>query len=259
MAWSTRQVADLAGTTVKAVRHYHKVGLLDEPERGSNGYKHYGVTHLVRLVRIKRLADLGVPLSRISAMGDVDGHPEEGLRALDAELAATIERLRRGRAELALVLRQRAPIELPPEFAPVTAGLSEAVRSLVVVLTRIYGPTTLAAWREALRGLRHDPAFDRFDALPAGADEQTRRDLAERLLPRVRAVIAEHPGLWEAGPDAPCDSKSAACVIGQAMADLYNPAQVDVLHRLARLTNPAASLATCPPERIRWPVPVHTV
>jgi DNA-binding transcriptional MerR regulator len=37
VAWSTRQVAELAGTTVKAVRHYHKVGLLNEPERGANG------------------------------------------------------------------------------------------------------------------------------------------------------------------------------------------------------------------------------
>ncbi|WP_433560110.1 MerR family DNA-binding transcriptional regulator [Pseudonocardia xinjiangensis] len=28
MAWSTRELADLAGTTVRAVRHYHDVGLL---------------------------------------------------------------------------------------------------------------------------------------------------------------------------------------------------------------------------------------
>ena len=49
MAWSTRQIADLAGTSVRAVRHYHEVGLLAEPERRSNGYKQYGVAHLVRV------------------------------------------------------------------------------------------------------------------------------------------------------------------------------------------------------------------
>ena len=31
MPWSTRELAELAGTTVKAVRHYHEIGLLDEP------------------------------------------------------------------------------------------------------------------------------------------------------------------------------------------------------------------------------------
>ncbi|WP_399921406.1 MerR family transcriptional regulator [Streptomyces kanamyceticus] len=48
-AWSTGQLAELAGTTTKTVRHYHETGLLDEPERAPNGYKRYGVSHLVRL------------------------------------------------------------------------------------------------------------------------------------------------------------------------------------------------------------------
>ncbi len=52
MAWSTRQLAALAGTTLRAVRHYHEVGLLDEPERASNGYKQYRTEHLLRLLRI---------------------------------------------------------------------------------------------------------------------------------------------------------------------------------------------------------------
>jgi len=31
VAWSTRELAELAGTSVKTVRHYHQLGLLDEP------------------------------------------------------------------------------------------------------------------------------------------------------------------------------------------------------------------------------------
>ena len=58
MSWSTREIAELAGTSLRAVRHYHDVGLLPEPERRSNGYKQCGVAHLVRLLRIKRLVDL---------------------------------------------------------------------------------------------------------------------------------------------------------------------------------------------------------
>src|ERR1041384_7537207 len=104
MTWSTRQLADLAGTTVKAVRHYHDVGLLEEPGRAANGYKQYGVRHLVRLLRIKRLADLGLPLAQIADLGEADERPEDALRVLDAELADTIERLQRVRAELAVIL-----------------------------------------------------------------------------------------------------------------------------------------------------------
>jgi DNA-binding transcriptional MerR regulator len=75
VAWSTREIAELAGTTLRAVRHYHAIGLLDEPERRANGYKQYGVAHLVRILRIKRLIDLGFSLAQISAMGDADEHP----------------------------------------------------------------------------------------------------------------------------------------------------------------------------------------
>ncbi len=64
------------------------------------------MTHLVRLVRIKRLVDLGFSLPQIAALGDGDDHPEQALRELDAELAATIDRLQRARDELAELLDQ---------------------------------------------------------------------------------------------------------------------------------------------------------
>lgn len=33
MPWNTRQLAELADTTVNTVRRCHRLGLLDEPER----------------------------------------------------------------------------------------------------------------------------------------------------------------------------------------------------------------------------------
>jgi DNA-binding transcriptional MerR regulator len=39
MTWSTSRLAQLAGTTTATVRHYHRVGVLEQPERLSNGYK----------------------------------------------------------------------------------------------------------------------------------------------------------------------------------------------------------------------------
>src|SRR5690606_11250356 len=111
VAWSTRQIAELAGTTVKAVRYYHRIGPLDVPERTANGYKQYEVEHLVRLVQIKRLSDLGVPLSEVASMGRAEEDPDEAIRVLDAELEATIDRLNRVRAEPAVILRHRARSE----------------------------------------------------------------------------------------------------------------------------------------------------
>ncbi|MBE1489248.1 MerR family transcriptional regulator [Plantactinospora soyae] len=68
MAWSTRALAALVGTTMNTIRHY-RLGLLEEPERRYNGYKQYGAGDLVRLRCIGRLADPGVPLFRIGEVG----------------------------------------------------------------------------------------------------------------------------------------------------------------------------------------------
>ena len=233
MAWSTREIAELAGTTVRAVRHYHEVGLLPEPERRTNGYKQYGVAHLVRVLRITRLTGLGFSLSQIAAMGDADDHPADELRSLDAELAATIERLQDVRVELGRILSQSAPTDLPPDFAPAAAGagLSDADRSLVVVMTRVLGPQGLQTYADMLQNLRTDPASAEFDDLPADADEQTRDALAERFAPYVRDLLIDNPGLVDVNADAPGGSRFAEQTAGRAMRDLYNPAQLDVIRR----------------------------
>lgn len=105
MAWSTREVAELAGTTVNTVRHYHRVGLLDEPDRMSNGYKQYQVRHLLRLLQIRRLRDLGVPLDQIDQVGRRGGGASDALAAIDADLSLSIERLQRARAEIRAILQ----------------------------------------------------------------------------------------------------------------------------------------------------------
>lgn len=62
------QLAKYVGVTVRAVRHYHALGLLPEPPRDSSGYRCYGATAVIELMRIKTLADAGVPLSRIKVL-----------------------------------------------------------------------------------------------------------------------------------------------------------------------------------------------
>jgi DNA-binding transcriptional MerR regulator len=207
------------------------VGLLAEPERSANGYKRYGVAHLLRLLHIKRLTELGFSLGQIASMEDNDADPRQALIALDAELAATIERLQRARAELAEILQHSAPTDLSPELASVVDGaaLTDADRAFVVVMTRVMTPAALDTYKEMLRRPGTSSAGAEFDALSEDADESTREALARRLIPEVEQLYAEYPGLREAG-----ESPNAAGVMAVALAELYNAAQLDVLKRIGR-------------------------
>jgi len=66
------QAAAFVGVTVKTVRHYHKLGLVEEPERDSSGYRRYGSADLLRLVQARTLAAAGVPLAEIGRLLDAD-------------------------------------------------------------------------------------------------------------------------------------------------------------------------------------------
>lgn len=234
--WSTSQLADLAGTTLRTIRHYHEVGLLAEPERKPNGYKSYGVPHLVRVLRIRRLTDLGLSLIQIADLGDGDEHPREALRELDAELAAQINRLQRVRAELALVLSEETPTDLPLGIGAmiVDADLSPQDRSFAVVLAQLLSPEALARYAGTLKGYSKDPAIVEFDSLPEDADEQTRQSLAERMraMPYMREIRDAFPDPAGLYSDAPRGEEHARRTVGKVVAELYNKAQLDVLVRM---------------------------
>lgn len=97
------QLAAYAGVTVKAIRHYHKRGLLAEPPRDSSGYRRYTADHAIALVKIRTLAAAGVPLARVrellaadperfaAAIADID----RGLEERAEELLRTRERIAR--------------------------------------------------------------------------------------------------------------------------------------------------------------------
>lgn len=232
--WSTRELAELAGTTLRAVRHYHDIGLIEEPERRPNGYKVYGVRELLRVLRIKRLTELGFSLSQVAEMAELDEYPLDALRALDAELATTMARLERSRAEIRRLMDGAIASDLPPELGPAaeTAPISDADRSFIAVMTRVLGPRGVQAWKDLLENLPEHPAATEFDALGEDADEATRQDLAERLVDYVDALHAAHPGIAYEHAEVPGGARAARGVAEAAVADLYNAAQHDVMARL---------------------------
>lgn len=96
------QLAAYAGTTTRAVRHYHQIGLLAEPERSASGYRTYDAAAVVRLIRIRILAGAGVPLARVQDL--LDAGAEEfaaALAEIDEELRAEIQRLQGNRRRIA--------------------------------------------------------------------------------------------------------------------------------------------------------------
>jgi MerR family transcriptional regulator, thiopeptide resistance regulator len=105
MEWSIQQIAKLAGTTSRTLRHYDDIGLLTPSSIGHNGYRHYDAASLVRLQRILLLRELGLGLPQIA---DVLGREDSEAHALEGHLAWL-------RQEQDRLVRQIASVELTIE------------------------------------------------------------------------------------------------------------------------------------------------
>jgi len=68
--WSIQDIARIAGTTSRTLRHYDELGLLTPSRIAANGYRHYDRDSLVRLQRILLLRDLGLGLPAIARVLD---------------------------------------------------------------------------------------------------------------------------------------------------------------------------------------------
>ena len=123
-----KELADLAGTTTRTVRYYHRLGLLAVPPI-VRGLRDYGIEHLARLLRIRWLAESGVPLAKIAQM--LPEHPTGGSTDIEADLLATRAQID---ARIEVLKDQRSRID--QLVARVRSG--EVFSPLPVVLERFY-------------------------------------------------------------------------------------------------------------------------
>jgi DNA-binding transcriptional MerR regulator len=139
------QLAAYAGVTVRAVRHYHQIGLLPEPERDASGYRRYGATAVVSLIKIRTLASAGVPLSQIGQMLEA-GAPAfaEAVQRIDSQLRDEIERLETSRKQIAQ-LAAGDNLALPPEVVAYLDRLREIGASERIVESERDGWILVAA------------------------------------------------------------------------------------------------------------------
>ncbi|MEV5745571.1 MerR family transcriptional regulator [Microbispora rosea] len=188
------ELASYAGVTVRAVRHYHAKGLLPEPERDHSGYRRYDAGAVVELIKIRTLAEAGVPLARV----------RELLRAGEEEFAAAVADIdRRLRAEIRERQRHRERIArlasgdglaLPVEVVEyldrlralgVDERIVRAERDGWIPLAA-HSPARVPAWMARKREQIEDPRLVDFyltlsQALDRADDDPQLVELADRL------------------------------------------------------------------------------
>lgn len=109
MDWSIQEIARLAGTTSRTLRHYDDIGLLPPSRIAHNGYRHYDRSALVRLQRILLLRELGLGLPQIAEI--LDPSAGSGTRATTAEASALETHLAWLHQEQQRLRRQIASVE----------------------------------------------------------------------------------------------------------------------------------------------------
>ncbi|GAA2793250.1 MerR family transcriptional regulator [Crossiella cryophila] len=205
------ELAEVVGVSTRAIRHYHKIGLLPEPARRANRYRSYTVRDAVRLARIRQLTELGLTLDEArDALAEDEGRSLVNILArLEADLDREERELRDRRRRLRRLLdRDDATTSEPiSELArliqdtfpdSVAAGRD---REYLTVLDRRVTPE-LAAY---CRVLLADPGlvahlgemYRRFDEISDVAPEDPRvaalaADLM-RLLPTELADLVRTP------------------------------------------------------------------
>jgi DNA-binding transcriptional MerR regulator/ABC-type Fe3+-hydroxamate transport system substrate-binding protein len=83
------EVAELAGVTIKTLRHYDRIGLLKPRARSDAGYRLYGREELERLREILIWRRLGFPLADIAALLDDPDHDRREALRRQLELAGS--------------------------------------------------------------------------------------------------------------------------------------------------------------------------
>ena len=94
------EIARLSGASARMLRHYHRLGILPEPERTPGGYRDYTTADLVRVMRIRMLVEAGARLRDVPELLSEQGGAAD-LAPLLQELDTRIEALQMRRARLA--------------------------------------------------------------------------------------------------------------------------------------------------------------
>ncbi|AZQ74915.1 MerR family transcriptional regulator [Streptomyces luteoverticillatus] len=188
--------AAFTGTTPRAIRHYHAIGLLPEPERGADNRRRYGYDDMVRLLWIRKMADAGIPLDDIrTAFADADGI-EDSLARLEESLAAKAATIEGQQAAIHRLRETGSPLGL---LSPLVAdrlrhlppgALRSSDLDALLVFERIVGPLGAAIAANRFLALAARPGLraeeDRLAQAEAALDDTVSPDD-----PRIDVLAAQ--------------------------------------------------------------------
>src|SRR5215831_9534118 len=265
------ELAGLVGISARAIRHYHRVGLLPEPARKANGYREYSLRDAVELARVRRLTELGLSLGEVRDVlaGDVGRDLAEILRELDTDLAGQEADIRRRRARLAQLLRQAEAGGMPSEQAPVSPELAGLFGRMAQVAAGRPGPEPAMAAKDRdvmalletvsaahgagwlTRALGSDlgaverafPVYERLDELAGSAPDDPRvESAAQAIVAAIPAPARQAIGLASGGFEEGDEGFAAAFY-----AD-FAPAQAGAIRRALNLMRDRAAGPAGPGE-----------
>lgn len=237
MVLTIGQLAHHTGVPAKTVRYYHSIGLLPEPLRDSSGYRRYTAADAIGLVKVRALAEAGVPLAQIPAL--LAAGPRERAAAverIDADLGRQVSRLEAARVRLR-TLADPQP-QLPPGVADYLEhlrqiGLSQAwvtMETDLWILAFATDPESAAALLADQHQAKTDPdvqqVYREYDqARDLDPSDPRVRDLAERILRLSHDRYTDHPP-----PTPPTDSPVPQLI--QDMINTASPAWKRIDHHL---------------------------
>ncbi|MFK4071354.1 MerR family transcriptional regulator [Streptomyces sp. NPDC029674] len=262
--------AAFAGTTPRAIRHYHAIGLLAEPERGSDDRRRYGYDDMIRLLWIRKMADAGISLDDIRAAFSGTAGIEQPLARLAEALAAKAAAVEAQQAAVHRLREVGSPLGL---LSPLVTGrlrdlppgaLRPADLDALLVTERVFGPLGAAVQADRFIVLATHPELraedDRLaeaeaaldDTVPADASrieflasqrcahETALRTAIERsgLDETLDALLDQHEeDAGDAGEDEGEAGMSTLEAIGKMPYD-FSPARIRYEERVLELLHP---------------------
>jgi DNA-binding transcriptional MerR regulator len=219
---TVKQLAAISGVTVRTLHHYDDIGLLSPAHIGANGYRYYGRAEMLRLQRILFHRELGVPLSEIAELLELEGEDQIGVLLRHREkLEAERQRYRvlidtidctiagiKGEANM-------ASADLYKGFSPekqagyegwLIERYGDSMKASIERSRKNYGAMTDAEKQAAMKELQQiEEAL--AEGFRCGVDPTV--DTVDGLIARHRAWVAQ---AW----DRPCTAEAYS-----GLADLY--------------------------------------
>ena len=191
-AYTVRQLASMAGVSVRTLHHYDHIGLLRPSARTAAGYRLYGTEDLLRLQQILLFKELDLPLAEIRRILDDSGFdPVRALAQHRRTLELRAERLARLLNTIDRTIARLTEVDMSLTDEELYEGLpKEQVDRWKREVNERYDPTLVA---ESNRRV-HAMSKEQWSAVKAEGDAISRR-MAELMGrapddPEVQTTIA---------------------------------------------------------------------